>query len=179
MKTRLAVFAVLGLLLTNALAAQQPLPLTPGQRVCVTAPSAGMHNEVATVGAISADTLVLERRWADQPLRTAVARDSVRVLEISRGKHGYAFVGAALGGILGSIGGAIADHACERSGSNTITISICPFRLVGAVLGVGLGAIVGGARTTDLWEPVPLDRIRVGLAPLPSGRLGLGAAVRF
>jgi hypothetical protein len=142
--------------------------------VRVTAPSAGMRNEVATLEAISADTLVLERRWAGQPLRTAVVRDSVQTLEISRGQQRYAFLGATLGAMLGLGAGAIADRSCER-GSDWI--AVCPFRLVGAVLGAGLGALGGSAKTTDLWEPVPLDRIRVGLAPLPAGRLGLGVVL--
>jgi hypothetical protein len=56
---------------------------------------------------------------------------------------------------------------------------MCDYKLLGAGLGGGFGAIIGAGATTELWEPVTLSRIRVGLAPLPSGRLGLGAAFRF
>ena len=151
-------------------------PLAPGQRVRVTAPSAGIHKEVATVEAISADTLVLERRWAGQPLRTAVVRDSVQTLEISRGQQRYTLLGATLGAILGLGAGAIADRSCERSSG---WIVICPFRLVGALLGAGFGAFAGAAKATDQWEPVPPGRIRARLTPFLADRLGLSASLRF
>ncbi len=53
----------------------------------------------------------------------------------------------------------------------------------GAVVGAFYGAVVGlavGLLTRDVeWLPVRTEGVRVGLAPLPAGRLGLGAAVSF
>ena len=53
----------------------------------------------------------------------------------------------------------------------------------GAVGGAFLGGVVGlavGLLTRDAeWLPVRTEGVRVGLAPLPAGRLGIGAAVRF
>jgi hypothetical protein len=177
MHIRLALaLAALGFSLPIPLAAQVRLPLAPGQRVRVTAPSASMRNEVATIEAITADTLVLVRMWAGQSLRSAVPLASVQGMDMSRRRRGHAGVGAALGGMLGFIAGTIADRQCERTCG---IICICLYRPVGAVVGLGLGAICGAGWKTDLWEPVPLDRLRVGLSPQPSGRLGLGAAVSF
>lgn len=53
----------------------------------------------------------------------------------------------------------------------------------GAVGGAFVGGVVGlavGLLTRDVeWLPVRTEGVRVGLAPLPAGRLGLGAAVGF
>ena len=173
---QMLVLGVLGLPLPVSLAAQQPLPLTPGQRVRVTAPSAGLHEDVATVVAISTDTLVLERLWAGQPLRSAVPLGSVQALESVQSTHDNAGTGAVFGGFLGFVAGALADAACQRAGGFP---QICPFKLVGMVLGAGLGASVGGGRITERWEPVPLDRIRVGLTAHAAGRLGLSVGFSF
>jgi hypothetical protein len=49
------------------------------------------------------------------------------------------------------------------------------YALIGGLLGGSLGEVLARNR----WERVPTNRLRVGVAPLPSGRLGLGAAIDF
>jgi hypothetical protein len=51
--------------------------------------------------------------------------------------------------------------------------------MLGATGGTVVGLLIGGDLTTERWREVPVSSLRVGLAPLPAGRLGLGAAVRF
>ena len=54
--------------------------------------------------------------------------------------------------------------------------------LLGAMVGGLLGGLVGflaGSVESDVWKEVPLDRLRVNLAPQRNGRFGFGASVRF
>ena len=55
--------------------------------------------------------------------------------------------------------------------------------LAGAVIfgagGALLGFIVGAMITGTRWEEVPLDRLRLQVAPQRDGRFGLGLSVRF
>jgi len=41
------------------------------------------------------------------------------------------------------------------------------------------GAIAGGSIHTEKWAAAPLDRLRVGMKPLPASRLGLGMSLAF
>ena len=190
MKKRLACcLAGLALLLSSApLSSQQVLPqLRPGQRVRLTVPSAGMDREIATVQGLSGDSLVLERRWAGQPLRTAVVLDSVQGLEVSRGKRGLDRPAARIGGLLGLSSGVAVGVWQFRCGGDQWcrlgkTFALAGEAIVGTFGGVVIGSLLAGAADTERWERVPPDalgRLRVGLAPLPAGRLGLGASVSF
>ena len=46
-------------------------------------------------------------------------------------------------------------------------------------LGGVIGLIAGAASSGERWEEVPLNRLRVSVAPQRDGRFGLGASVRF
>ncbi len=82
-----------------------------------------------------------------------------------------AYVGAAIG--LGSAVIACARKHCEQyTGAVYIT-----FSGTGMLAGFLVGALVGAASAT--WEQVPLDRLRVSVAPRRDGRFGLGLSVRF
>jgi hypothetical protein len=47
--------------------------------------------------------------------------------------------------------------------------------LVGLVVGLGVSPLI----KTERWEEVPLDRLRVSVAPQRDRRLGIGLAVAF
>jgi len=47
--------------------------------------------------------------------------------------------------------------------------------VLGALVGAGIGASTG----TDQWEQVPLERIRVGVAPQRGGGVRLAASFKF
>ena len=54
--------------------------------------------------------------------------------------------------------------------------------LVATIFGLGgavVGTLIGSAVKTDRWEEVPLDRLRLQVAPQRDGRFGLGLSVRF
>ena len=90
------------------MSAQQP-QLAPGQRVRVTAPSAGLNERIATVEALSAHDITLRyerfRRpeWTDT-LYLTVPLDSLRRVDVSVAQHSQQGV-FALGGAV--VGGAV------------------------------------------------------------------------
>ena len=53
------------------------------------------------------------------------------------------------------------------------------FALIFGVLGGAAGAIVGHYIKTDLWEEVPIEGLRVSLAPQRDGGFALGFSVGF
>jgi hypothetical protein len=179
----LAVFAAF-----PPLSAQQPPSLAPGQRVRVTAPAAGLVREVGTLDAVSADSVVLlqerhryDKRWSIVTVRTAVPRTALQALEISVGRRTYVkwaglgiglAVGAAVGGMLGNLVHDSNSGFGPQIGSGVVFV-------MSFVTFGGIGAAVGASIGRDIWAAVPLDGLRVGMTPLPAGRLGLGASLAF
>ena len=47
---------------------------------------------------------------------------------------------------------------------------------LGGVAGAGLGAIIGALVRTERWQDVPVERLRVGLAPQGGIKFGLFVA---
>ena len=147
-----------------------------------------------STGAASVDTV-----------RKSVPRTGVQTLEVSRGGAGRGWLhGAELGFLLGAgvgffiphTGGKflekptappaddfLADLVFGGGGAGGFGGGILHerliFALLGGVAGGTLGAIIGHGTDTERWERVPLDRLRVGMTPLPAGRLGLGASLAF
>jgi hypothetical protein len=155
--------------------------LSPGARVRVTvgAPVAERHlgafsqgarrRLVGTLEAVRADTLVLRGKTVQ-----LVPVDSVRLLEVSRGRHrqtwsgagvGFAF-GAGAGGLLG----ALASSSCESSECVDPGEFIAGSVVALGVAGGLIGAVVGAATETDTWEEVPLDRLS-GVPPAAQGHV--------
>ena len=50
---------------------------------------------------------------------------------------------------------------------------------MGTVAGLIAGAVIKTDCWTDCWEAVPLERLRVSLAPQRDGRFALGFSVSF
>jgi hypothetical protein len=97
--------------------------------------------------------------------------DSIIKLEISSGKKSQFKEGAMIGSLVGGIFGFL---WC-------VSIDYCdnPARpaAIFAVPGFALGAIMGGASSSTIWEDVPLRQLRVSFGPQRDG--GLGLSVRF
>ena len=173
----LALLVSLGLAPVTQVQGQQPL--SPGQRVRVTAPSLDLDKHTETFRALRGDTLVLESMWL--PL-SEVAR-----LDMYAGRHGHPWRGAAIGGVVGGavgfisycvFAGTISDGSDFCAGE---TDEVYPYRalVLGIAGGALIGAAIGAAIKTDRWKNVPLDRLRVSLVPQRDGRLALGLAVSF
>ncbi|PYP37652.1 MAG: hypothetical protein DMD46_05140 [Gemmatimonadetes bacterium] len=94
--------------------------------------------------------------------RWVVPRHLVTQVDSSRGEHGHALLGLAVGGAVAFVVGAILfspdSNACTGSGDYAEN---CRLYRAGIVVGgAGLGALVGALIRTEQWAPVPLDALR-------------------
>ena len=158
-------------------AAQRSLTLVRGQRARVTAPALGAyHHELRYVGSFG-DTLMFS---ADTVLAVPLA-DVVR-LEILKGQRSYKWPGAAIGLGCGALVGVGIGYAVTTDGSGNWDFSRPMAVMVGGVafgvIGTGVGAWVGLSIRTDQWRDVPLEGLRVSVAPVRSG-LSVGARITF
>jgi len=166
--------------------------VAPGTTVRVSAPAVWSEVVTGKVAAAGPDALVLEPGSRDGDYRS-VAFAEIESLEVYRGN-----AGAKVGGI---IGGAIGAGAAYLIASSLAKESECTEGLRcldnlgeemvgGALLAVGsivggtlvgwaLGTAIGHAIGPDIWEPVPTDRLRVGIAPHLAGGIGIGISVAF
>ncbi len=151
--------------------AQEPLVLEPGVRVRVTGLDCGLRGRVTEFRALRADTLVLET--------TQCPLASVTRLDVIRGQP-HAKLGAGIGFAAGFVGGIVYCKTVDVSGcvlfDDDLTLWVA--FVIGAMGGLA-GGITGYFIKTDRWEEVPLERLRVSLAPQRDGGFALGFSVRF
>ncbi len=174
MNSRICLPAVLLVIPFAATIAQEP-PLKPGARVRVTAPELGLAEAVGRLLFVRLDTL---RVVADSLMRIPLA--GVMRIEVNRGRSNLLVVLGAIAGAAGgtAVGIALVDTThCELLDPCEGDILGPP--VFGAAIGALAGAALGVALRTDRWEEVPLDRLRVSLAPQRDGRLGFGLSVSF
>lgn len=169
---RRAVFAFASVCSAFALEAQSTpivLPVPPGARVKVTAPSL-VTPLIANYLEMRGDTVVLVDDRAGRGL-WSIPYNDIHSLHLSIGlkkNHGpYIMRGAVLGGAAGFLIGVLAAATIDPSDTSK------KFKRVttGAIVGVGgalAGGYVGSRFTTENWSPVSLRR-RVSLAPAPRG----------
>jgi hypothetical protein len=145
------------------------LPVPPGARVRVTAPSL-VTPLIANYLEMRGDTVVLVDDRAGRGL-WSIPYNDIRSLHLSIGQkknHGpYIVRGAVLGGAAGFIIGALFAATVDPSDTTK------KFKRVttGAIVGTGgalIGGFVGSRFTTENWSPIALRR-RVTLAPMPRG----------
>ena len=78
------------------------------------------------------------------------------------------------------VGGIVYCTALDSSGCKVYDTD---YTWMGALLGAGVGGALGGITgyfiKTDRWEEIPLDRLRVSLAPERDGGFALGFSVGF
>ena len=167
------VIAVLLLPAVPPLAAQEP-PIKVGDRVRFWRQQTLGVTE-GTIAGWEADSFAITDNWI--PI-TSVTRLEVRRLKISRGALvaidaggtavGLALLGAGLGYLTFGVfvkgdGKKAAAYGAALLGGASLVY----------------GAVYGLFASTDRWEEVPLDRLRVNLGPQRDGRFGFGASVRF
>ncbi|SRR6266566_692982 len=167
------LFCTLLLLRGPGLAAQGD-SVAPGDRVRLVAPPVSQERLIGTVLSRRADTLVLH--VPDAAAQVAVPLAAIERLEVSRGRHGHAFAGFAVGFLVGAAAEGVAYANCQGL--------LCPHRdgaglavTTGLLLGLP-GLVIGALIRSEDWERVPLPRLSVGAGP---GRRGVtvGLAVRF
>ncbi len=178
MRTLTSVIIILLLVSVGGLQAQQSQSIQSGQRVRITAPGCGMHQRVTAFEEFGGRKLLLTT--ATCPL------DSVTMAEVSRGRKSRVLDGMAIGFVSGVvIGAGYGVTYCVVGGCNVAyTVLVGGFgMLFGAPPGLALGVLGGIVATLavpgERWEEVPLDRLRVSVAPQRDGRFALGLTYRF
>jgi len=168
------VVSLSALVSVASLSAQMQASVEPGARVRVTAPACNLDRRAGTLEATRGDTLVL----ADGDFTSRCLQSDVTRFEVSQGRKGHPWRGAGIGFVSGVVLGSVIGYG--ECGSD------CPHETgalilggIGALVGPIVGAIVGSRIKTDRWEEIPLDQLRVGLAPQRDGRLGIGWSVVF
>jgi hypothetical protein len=147
--------------------------------VRVRAPGAAAHLVVGRVAGVRGDSLIL--REPGGPGETVLALAMVRTVEVGRGGDPN---GSALRGlVLGTAAGAVAFGAigfASAGGDPQGPSRLANAAWVGGILGVPIGAVVGGLtghkRGTLRWVPLP-PVSGVTVAPVGEGRVAFGLTV--
>ena len=171
---------VLSLTLLADVAAGEAASVVPGARVRITAPSISTKRVIGQIIAIDADTLVLRHKpgllFADASAALGTLRipfDSLIKFEVSQGKHG-----AVKGGILGLVAGigvvVLLDATDMLGAGHESELALIRIAPIGVVVCPVLGALIA---RRERWQPVPLDRIHIGILPRRHGRTMLSALV--
>jgi hypothetical protein len=191
MRSKTFVVATLLLFGIQPLSAQDS-PLEPGARVRLQvcdphstlftrrgAASVCTARMEGTFVAVSRDTFLLQAEAGTDP--SAIPFASVTELEVSQGRHRSS--SRAIGfGLLGLVGGSmvgcVAVYNISTYEGDDKDLECAFGGVIGGVVGGVVGAIIG-ASNRERWAEVPLDRLRLQVAPQPSGRFGFGASIRF
>jgi hypothetical protein len=167
----------------------QQRPLALGQWVRTVSSADGAVHQGRLIFVV-ADTVVLDDGHRIAQRVDYVALNGHARLEIPRRIRSHPLAGALVGTGVGMAIGVFsynaraifscADLACppptgQIFGRNGRVV-------LGGLVGLAIGALVGGHVYTTLWDPVPpdqVDRLRITVVPQPGGRLGLDASLRF
>lgn len=171
---------------TRRLAAQQPTPPLPGERVRVHFVSAvvghvpdipGFRLGGLLEGAFVGTTLDTARlRAANDTTTFAVPLSLVSHIEVHRGRRSNGPKGGALGaGVGGLVAVAAFLSSCKEGGMGLPDCK--PAWLLAPVAGGVLGYVIGSLSHSERWEAVPLSGLRV--APVSLNRVGITVSLSF
>jgi len=160
------------------LSGQQPPSVDIGVPVRVTANELEISQHTGRLTAVDSNSLHvgdLQIPWS-----------SVTSLEISHGLKTRKMMGGTLGMLAGmAVGNSLASRECDRLNAESQgfldNLDAC---LLNSFVGIFGGGLVGGfigrliGASTASWQEVPLDRVRVNLAPQRDG-VALGLSVSF
>ena len=174
------------------------VPVRPGARVRVTGRFCQpvysncvlgrTESRVGTFVGWKSDSLVMKSKGDI----LAAPQDFVTRVEVSLSRKSKAGRGAKIGalvlGIPSVITGVIVGLAieeiclglsCNRLDLDDRVMIAVGLGVIGAGTGALFGAVIGSVIRPDHWGKVPLDRLRLQVAPQRDGRFGFGASVRF
>jgi hypothetical protein len=144
-----------------------PPTLTAGAKVRLRAPATGKVQGIV----IGMDEASLHVRTDDGPVK--VRRDEITRIEVGAGRRRRTvkglLIGAAMTGASAAMGGGCSPGGCS-SGSDHAAAGIA----AGATIGAAVGYLVKSER----WTSLPVERVRVGVAPNRHGVV-LSLSVRF
>lgn len=146
----------------------------PRDRVVgLTAPTQFKGEIKGRVSAVTGDTLVVERFLKGESNYVRVPFSEVTRCRVREGSRRNTLAGALIGALVG--GGVTAAVTLSNDFSDDRAASI--------VMGTGGGTIVGGLIgalvKSDRWRDLPMSSLRLGVAPMSNGRLGLNLSLRF
>lgn len=179
---------VLGLLSTGE--AQVPL-LVPGVRVRVTGPCladlpSGAAQCAVVVGRLrswTSDSVIVQQGSGAE---RAVARNGVRLVEVSDGVRSHKTLGTAIGAGVGLLVGVATP--CHFRGPNadvqaanyfsctTLRWILVPITVIA---GAGIGRIIGGHLRSETWVSLAGDVATFEIAPHGNSGIALAINVRF
>ena len=164
------------------LPAQNPPPLEPGARVSISAPDHGVRRLVGTFSGYDSESIGIKPDdkqnsvWVPLTSVTRLQQVVGRKYNIVKG----AWIGSLVGGTVGAVVGLIISHYEDEPGvsypGTPPAAVMCGG--IGALLGAPIGGFIGAFVTSNRWEEVPLDRMRVSFAPRRDG-FALGLSVSF
>jgi hypothetical protein len=170
---RTLLLAVWCLTLTMPAGAQDAATLARGARVRVTVGAPWSEQYTAKIDAIHGDTLLLE----GGATRVVLFR-SLERLEVSQGRRGHPWRGAGIGFLVGAVTGAVlGPYTVPGEGDTAESKAVAGAVLLGAA-GALSGVVIGALIKTDTWEEVPLEGLRVSIAPRGGG-VGVGVRLSF
>lgn len=162
---------------SNSAISAQETPVRTGDRVRVT----HSHSQTTTGTLLALDQQILTLDVSGSS-GIQIRRSAVTKLEVSRGQRSKTVAGALIGAGAGFVVGTLIVAAGLSSNDNVSRdTNKTGIALAGGALGAGAGLLIGGiigASKKDLWEEVPLDGLRVGLASLQRGRLNFRVSYR-
>lgn len=171
----LALLAAL-LLLPGPAEPQEPQatasPLIVGSRIRLRAPTL-VDGRIEGIVAEMDETSILVSINDRVPLR--VPRQAITQLDLSTGRHRQVAKGMLIGAGIGVAAFAVTLISWEDSSSEDFAQGLAMGALGGAIWGAGIGALI----KSDRWSALPLERVRVSVAPAPGHGVHLSLSVRF
>jgi hypothetical protein len=166
------------LVASEARAAEEPgaSPVTVGTKVRILAPTVVAGRVEGTVAEMDAKSLLIS---VDNGTPVRVSRQAITQLEVSTGRHRKALKGMIIGAGIGAVVFQLnVSNNCQNS-IGSCTTSHAAAAGVGALAGGAWGAGIGALFSGDRWSAVPLERVRVSLAPTPGRGVALALSVGF
>jgi hypothetical protein len=162
--------------------------IVPGSKIRILAPTIVRGPLAGTVLQLDDESILIS---TDTGSALRVSRRALTQVEVGMGRRGNpkqgAFIGAAIGAVFGAVvgGSDTPEGPCLYDSTR-----ICPAtkgsagKAVGlgaamGVVGAGWGALIGHLHKHDVWAPVPLDAMRVSVAPAPGRGVGLTLSVSW
>lgn len=175
-----SLVAMLVVMATVDLSAQQEMPVEPGDRVRVSAPGVVEGQVVGTIEKLSPDTCVLQVE--DQLWPVVLPLASVTRLEVSRGSGSKTGLGILIGAGVGFLGGYLIgtqSSLCEECGGSSSGKTGLAFGTFLGLLGAAAGGELGAKNRVERWEDVPIERLRVSIRMYRASALGIAASLNF
>jgi hypothetical protein len=145
--------------------------LTVGSKVRLRGPATGKVQGIV----IETEEAFLHVRTDDGPVK--VRRDAITRIEVGAGRRRRTvkglLIGVAMGGASAGLGGCCSPGGSTSGSDHAAAIG------AGLAAGATIGTAVGFFVKSERWTSLPLERVRVGVAPRPKGGVALSLSVRF